>query len=1175
MLTGLLVGWGEVVEVKKIFLLGFGILLLVALVSEVYAVPTQIHSTGTGLITIPRYKMFQSQNNPNEIWIAFPAGSSNNNFIKTIDGGLTWNAASTSMVIQGYLSDHCSVGGDELGNVYVVDRANGFLLDGCVGGGLYVFFRKVNYPGESVSDFGPQTCLNVAFPGINYYTPNMLVYNSTHSWVIQRNSGYAAGNIYSVRTTNGGATWSSPQLVYSSGATDVRIGSLIIDNKPAVILHYNSQVGNPNRDYQYFIWDFTTNQFVQNPDSLIVSGESTGDFREYSMSYVNGELHLVYNDDWRYLKHAWKEYNNGVGTWNYENIELLSYNPGDWHASFSKYGNTLYLFYVRQETPTDGVKNVYYRTWNKTTQSWSAPTSLTTSVGDYEFPHGPAVVNPSSTFIPVIWNQGGQIWYDAIPTTVIPTPITVDANFDSARIENPVVSGNTVNFTLFDDTTGYYYWMNFKVSNVQGKTVTFNILNAGGSPFFSSGEASPFNRVVYSCDNGATWGRITNRVFTSTTYTFTQTFSCNEAQIATFFPFSYTDMQNYVSAVGASSYVNHEVIGTSEEGRNIDYINLTNPAISNFGKTHVFIVSRQHAQELPSSFMLKGMVDFLISSDPIAVSMRDRFVFHIIPMMNPDGIYHGFTRADSDGSNMNRLWDTSISQEVNLAKTKIDEINSLYGVDLFMDWHGQIWDLIPSYLMFEQTGYPINYDFYSNLSYFTSINDYNFGSGSYLTNTNISARYYLSRGINSMTIEPSPHYMTNTPSFVLWAINDLIQNGVGIAYTFDAVFKDTSICPDANNDGKVNIKDLAITIFNQGRNALDPNYTHLDFDESGGTINWDDVNRVIGGFGTTCLDYKGLIRYDGNPVFKRNVSNSWESLLVVHPIILKNLDGSVYHDANGYWMYYIGGMYDSGRVSLDQTGLARSQDLINWQRVQNTPVLPIGGVGSYDHGDTQTGTVIYNGTTFLLWYSSNQYNYSESQIAVPMGDNVSISFATSNDGINWNKYPSNPIFKQGSLDDRGDMYLPVVMYDSGVWKMWYSGHVQSPSTIGIMYATAPAPEGPWTRYSDSYVFHPWPNVFAQEVWKENNVYYMTYINWTLPASPINLRWANSSDGISWQDQGIFFNVETGSNWEDDIVYQPSQAFVGGTWYTFYAGANENIPDWSIGFATSSERNPFI
>jgi len=57
-------------------------------------------------------------------------------------------------------------------------------------------------------------------------------------------------------------------------------------------------------------------------------------------------------------------------------------------------------------------------------------------------------------------------------------------------------------------------------------------------------------------------------------------------------------------------------------------------------------------------------------------------------------------------------------------------------------------------------------------------------------------------------------------------------------------------CPDANLDGIVNIKDLAIVIFNQGRSATG-NYAHLDFTEDG-YIDFADVSKVVWRIGGVC-----------------------------------------------------------------------------------------------------------------------------------------------------------------------------------------------------------------------------------------------------------------------------------------------------------------------------------
>lgn len=46
----------------------------------------------------------------------------------------------------------------------------------------------------------------------------------------------------------------------------------------------------------------------------------------------------------------------------------------------------------------------------------------------------------------------------------------------------------------------------------------------------------------------------------------------------------------------------------------------------------VILTSRVHPGESNASFMMKGVIDFLISDDENAKYLRDTFVFKIIPM---------------------------------------------------------------------------------------------------------------------------------------------------------------------------------------------------------------------------------------------------------------------------------------------------------------------------------------------------------------------------------------------------------------------------------------------------------------------------------------------------------------------------------------------------------------
>lgn len=58
-------------------------------------------------------------------------------------------------------------------------------------------------------------------------------------------------------------------------------------------------------------------------------------------------------------------------------------------------------------------------------------------------------------------------------------------------------------------------------------------------------------------------------------------------------------------------------------------------------KKLVFITARVHPGETPSSYVCQGLIEFLVSSHPVAKVLRENIVFKIIPMLNPDGVYLG------------------------------------------------------------------------------------------------------------------------------------------------------------------------------------------------------------------------------------------------------------------------------------------------------------------------------------------------------------------------------------------------------------------------------------------------------------------------------------------------------------------------------------------------------
>jgi hypothetical protein len=285
--------------------------------------------------------------------------------------------------------------------------------------------------------------------------------------------------------------------------------------------------------------------------------------------------------------------------------------------------------------------------------------------------------------------------------------------------------------------------------------------------------------MVYSYD-GDNWLRFTNHSYFGGIYTFTGTFTTDEAYIATFFPFSYTEMQGYTNAVDASSWAIKSILGLSEQGREILLLKITNSSIPDNNKKVVYIIGRQHSAETCSSHMLRGMIDFLISDNLDAQRMRDEFVWYIVPMVNPDGVYLGKSRDTSEDRNANRDWKNNLTVEINIVRDHITSINNSIGIDFFIDWHSQMDDTTWANFVYSPSG-----NTFDNI--LEAYTDFDIQYPSTATQGSLNdctARQWISWKIimNPMYgFEPTPHLHT-------WTIASLKQEGVNVAYAIDEYF---------------------------------------------------------------------------------------------------------------------------------------------------------------------------------------------------------------------------------------------------------------------------------------------------------------------------------------------------------------------------------------------------
>lgn len=107
-------------------------------------------------------------------------------------------------------------------------------------------------------------------------------------------------------------------------------------------------------------------------------------------------------------------------------------------------------------------------------------------------------------------------------------------------------------------------------------------------------------------------------------------------------PYNYAQGERFVDGLRTHPLVKVEKIGESPERRNLWLLRITDASPRT--KKNFLVRARVHAYESGGSYAMEGMVRWLLSDDAYAAAALREYVFHVIPMANPDGVHNGLGR---------------------------------------------------------------------------------------------------------------------------------------------------------------------------------------------------------------------------------------------------------------------------------------------------------------------------------------------------------------------------------------------------------------------------------------------------------------------------------------------------------------------------------------------------
>ncbi|XP_031626931.1 cytosolic carboxypeptidase Nna1 [Contarinia nasturtii] len=163
------------------------------------------------------------------------------------------------------------------------------------------------------------------------------------------------------------------------------------------------------------------------------------------------------------------------------------------------------------------------------------------------------------------------------------------------------------------------------------------------------------------------------------------------------YPYTYSDLQDYLMSIQKhpikSKFCKLRLLCRSLAGNNVYCLTVTAPVAdddSTKKKRAIVVSARVHPGETPASWMMKGLMDFLTGDSLIAKKLRHKFIFKLIPMLNPDGVVVGNTRSSLTGKDLNRQYRTVIREtypSIWYTKTMIKRLTEELGVSLYCDMH--------------------------------------------------------------------------------------------------------------------------------------------------------------------------------------------------------------------------------------------------------------------------------------------------------------------------------------------------------------------------------------------------------------------------------------------------------------------------------------------------------
>jgi hypothetical protein len=281
-------------------------------------------------------------------------------------------------------------------------------------------------------------------------------------------------------------------------------------------------------------------------------------------------------------------------------------------------------------------------------------------------------------------------WYE--PTGAADETLLFESRFESGNLHSAMLAGDfeyNLQLSLDINTDRHTQWYYFRIRRTRrGRNYKFSIQNLLKA---ESVYADGMQPCVYSekkaAAEGVGWHRAGSSIayyknclpgpkgrtqpFYTLTFTYTSKYTDDTVFFAHCYPYRYTDLQLYLSNLESDPirgrYLRRRLLCSTLAGNRCELLTITSHRTQQedtdsekntkaYKKRGVVLSARVHPGETNASWMMKGVLDFLVGPSEKAALLREHYVFQIVPMLNPDGVVVGNYRCSLAGADLNRQY---------------------------------------------------------------------------------------------------------------------------------------------------------------------------------------------------------------------------------------------------------------------------------------------------------------------------------------------------------------------------------------------------------------------------------------------------------------------------------------------------------------------------------------